>query len=105
MRLKLAEIKIPQPVAKEKSKKELLTVEQPITKSPLKPPLLFRHQPITLSEDEVKGMLKKHGFFCKAYDWNKEFSNPNGSGFVKQYEPRTIQGDQVVIDNASGLMW
>lgn len=105
LRLKLAEVTVPQPAAKQISKKEPPTVEHPITKSPPKLRLLFRHQPITLSENDVKGMLKKHGFFCRAYDWNKKFSNPNGGGFANQYEPKTIQGDLVVIDNACGLMW
>ena len=38
----------------------------------------------------------------KLIDKNK---NGNGKGFDHQYEAKTINGDKVVIDSASGLMW
>jgi len=51
-----------------------------------------------LSADEVKRMLAAKGFYDS--DWNKSVS-----GFSNDYERRTIAGDEVVVDNATGLMW
>jgi len=42
-------------------------------------------------------MLKKRGFF--ASNWNKS------GNFSNKYEAKTINGENVVIDNATGLMW
>ncbi|MBN2090117.1 DUF1566 domain-containing protein [candidate division KSB1 bacterium] len=58
----------------------------------------FRSQPKTLSYDEVESMLKKYDFFdC--------IKNSTGRGFANQYKLEVIQGDKVVFDQASGLMW
>jgi hypothetical protein len=43
-------------------------------------------------------MLAAKGFFD--IDWNK-----TASGFANDYALRTIGGEQVVVDNATGLMW
>ena len=74
--------------------------EKPISLTPV-----FRPNPKKLSEADVKAMLKKYDFYCREYSWSKNYSNPNGHGFANQFELKTIQGDKVVIDNASGLMW
>jgi len=50
-----------------------------------------------LSPADVKSMLKQKGFFDKS--WNK-----NGS-FRNDFLPKNLQGDKVVIDLATGLMW
>ncbi|MBN2093504.1 DUF1566 domain-containing protein [candidate division KSB1 bacterium] len=65
----------------------------------------FRQQPKTSSEADVQSMLKKNDFYCDEYPWNKAFCNPNGHDFANQYRLETIQGDKVVMDQASGLMW
>jgi len=57
-----------------------------------------------LSENEVSDMLKRKNFFSKRYDWNKNFCNPRGD-FANEYEVKTIRGDKVVLDHATGLMW
>jgi hypothetical protein len=54
-------------------------------------------------------MLKDRGFFAKEVTSkgeiiNKELSNPNG-GFSNYYHFRNHNGDKVVIDKATGLMW
>lgn len=59
---------------------------------------IFRSTPQELSQDEVKAMLIKHNFF-DSYD------NKNGHGFDNQFELKTINGEAVIIDNATGLMW
>jgi hypothetical protein len=64
----------------------------------VKPSILFRSEPKPLSDDDVKAMLKKLDFFDSS--WNKD-----GRGFANQYKEETIQGDKVVFDEASGLMW
>jgi len=59
---------------------------------------IFRTQPATLSEEEIKAMLKKNDFFD--YNMNKE-----GCGFVNQFEVQIREGDKVIFDRASGLIW
>ena len=66
---------------------------------------LFSETPQELSKNDVKDILKKHDFYSKEYDWNKEYSNPNGKGFENDFETKTIRGDKVIIDRSSGLMW
>lgn len=57
-----------------------------------------------LSENEVGLMLEKKNFFSQKYSWNPEISNPDGD-FKNQYESKNINGDEVVIDYATELMW
>jgi len=64
----------------------------------------LRSVPRSLSENEVGEMLKRKNFFSKRYNFNKKFCNPNGN-FTNEYEVKTIRGDRVVLDNATGLMW
>jgi serine/threonine protein kinase len=69
-------------------------VEPKITRAPV-----LRSSPRNeLSVDEVKSMLAAKGFFDNS--WNK-----TASGFANDYALRTIGGEQVVVDNATGLMW
>ncbi len=56
-----------------------------------------------LSVSSVKAMLKQHNFFCREYDWSKEYCNPDGNGFDNEFEKQN--NGQVVYDNASGLTW
>ena len=58
----------------------------------------------SLSENEVGEMLKRKNFFSKQYNYNKNFCNPRGD-FANEYEVKTIRGDKVVLDHATGLMW
>ncbi len=66
---------------------------------------IFRTKPQELSEEDVQVTLKKYDFYCHEWDWSKEFCNPDGRGFKHQYKLQIIQGDKVVLDMASGLMW
>jgi len=50
------------------------------------------------SEADEQKMLEKWGFF-EIYD------NKAGSGLANDYEPRTIAGDEIIVDKATGLMW
>ena len=43
-------------------------------------------------------MLVEKGFYDKGY-------NPDGTGITHQYEPKTINGDKVVIDHTTALTW
>jgi uncharacterized caspase-like protein len=58
----------------------------------------------SLSEGEVGAMLKRHNFFSSRYELSKDFCNPDGD-FSNSYESRVINGDKVVLDHATGLMW
>lgn len=51
-----------------------------------------------LAVDEVERMLKEHGFFDRNL-------NPEGQGFLNQYENITRQGTKLVFDSATGLTW
>jgi len=58
----------------------------------------------SLSEDEAGAMLKRHNFFSRESFWNKNHCNPRGD-FANNYESKVINGDKVVLDHATGLMW
>ncbi|MDZ7360014.1 MAG: protein kinase [candidate division KSB1 bacterium] len=56
-----------------------------------------------LSGEEVKVMVQKYDFYCAAYDWTKEWSNPRGQGIPNDF---VLQQDgKIVVDRATGLMW
>ncbi|HLC16414.1 MAG TPA: DUF1566 domain-containing protein [Thermodesulfovibrionia bacterium] len=61
-------------------------------------PMELRSTPKELSEDEVKAMLKTKGFYDR--DWNK-----NGKGIENDYEIKVINGDKVIVDRTTDLMW
>jgi hypothetical protein len=58
----------------------------------------------TLTLNDVARLMKKGGFFSKCYDWNREYCNPEGD-FANDYKAETLQGQPVVLDRKSGLMW
>jgi len=60
-------------------------------------PIKLRSDYKTLTEEDVISMLNKNGFFDKR--WNRRESFPN------KFELKTINGDQVLIDHATGLVW
>ncbi len=51
-----------------------------------------------LSVDDVKRMLIENTFFDTR--WNMD-----GTGIKHQYEPKTFNGNKVIIDHATGLTW
>jgi|GEM_PF-2420151 len=59
---------------------------------------LYRRQPKQLSEDEVATMLERHNFFDKR-------KNENGFATAKAFEIQEINGEAVIVDSESGLMW
>lgn len=66
--------------------------------------IYLRHTPKdNLPIEEVKTMLVKHNFFAAKYDWNKDFSNPQGDGIANEFVLQ--HGDSVVFDKTTGLMW
>ncbi len=92
-------------IKKETSKVEPVPPHEPIHLG-LRPPLPMEVKPVTgfrsesrtLSEKEVKAMLVANNFFDK-------YENKNGSGYKHDYKIETLNGDQVVLDRAAGLMW
>lgn len=50
-----------------------------------------------LSKDDVKDMLGRYNFYDSV--WN------NGGDFTNDYEAQVVNGDKIVIDHATGLMW
>ena len=71
--------------------KKILQVVSPGT-------FIIRHEPIELSSANVNEMLKMHGY----YDRNR---NPEGEGNDHQYYVQEINGDKVIFDEATSLMW
>lgn len=57
----------------------------------------LRKQPAALSKTQVTAMLKQRNFF-------DNLDNKNGD-FVNGFERKVVNGDAVIIDNATGLMW
>lgn len=70
------------------------TVYRPYIKTPR---VNLRSYYSDLTDDEVKSMLMKYNFFD--YYWNKM------GDFANNYELKKIEGDKIVIDHATGLMW
>ena len=66
-------------------------------------PITLRSESKTFSEQDVREMLRTKNFFCKTYDWNKNWSNPDGKGLENNYVLQ--HNSQVVFDRATGLMW
>jgi len=64
----------------------------------------LRSTPESLSENDISKMLKRFGFFSMCQDWNKDFCNTDGD-FTNNYRLWIKDGDQVVIDRTTGLMW
>jgi hypothetical protein len=60
--------------------------------------LLLRSKPKTLSDGDASDMIRRFGF----YDERK---NPEGEGFNNKYRLQKINGDKVVFDEATGLIW
>jgi hypothetical protein len=72
-------------------------------------PLKLRADYAALSKEDVGAMLKNKGFFAKEVTSqekiiHKELSNPNGD-FSNYYHSRKENGNKVIIDKATGLMW
>ncbi len=68
------------------------TAKKPEMQRPL------RSTPTTLDSTQVKLMLQNKRFFD--IRWNK-----NAPGWNNQFVPQTNQGDKVVMDRSTGLMW
>ena len=64
----------------------------------LKPSLPIKAIENALSVQKVKLMLKNKNYFDSK-------RNPNGQGYANQFEVNKVNGDKIVIDGASGLMW
>jgi hypothetical protein len=71
--------------------KKILQVISPET-------FFIRNEPKQLSSVDVNEMLKVHGF----YDQNR---NPQGKGVNHQYELFEIEGDKIIIDKTTNLIW
>jgi hypothetical protein len=59
---------------------------------------LLRSKPMELSAVDVNEMIIRHGFYERNI-------NPGGKGFSHQYKLQEIDGDKVVFDEISYLMW
>jgi len=53
----------------------------------------------SIDEDDINNIYERLGFESKAKLWTKS------GDFQNQFEPLSINGDDVVVDKASGLMW
>jgi TIR domain/Protein of unknown function (DUF1566) len=75
-----------------------LTESPPSTK-PRPPQFLLRSEPLDeLADNDVRVMLKEKEFFHSSW-------NSNGKGLPHQYEAIKQEGQKLVIDHATGLIW
>lgn len=85
-----------------KANKEELPQDTPDEQKDKNQPILqiirYRGQPIKLSEDEVKIMIKRYNFF----DLKR---NENGRCIDKNFELQNVNGNKIIFDPTSGLMW
>ena len=58
----------------------------------------LRHKPEILSNDAVKILLAKHGFYERK-------SNPGGKGIANRYEFQIKDNAIILLDSTTGLMW
>jgi len=78
--------------------KEIQIFRQPAA-APPPPKKLLRSQPLAeLSGEAVQKMLKEKGLFDSSY-------NKSGKGLPHQYEASEHDGQKLVSDHATGLMW
>jgi|GEM_PF-2193074 len=59
----------------------------------------LRSEPGTFSNEEIGRIIRERNF--RDTNWG---NNPDGD-FPNEYEAQTLQGDKVIIDHTSGLMW
>ncbi|HEX9974426.1 MAG TPA: DUF1566 domain-containing protein [bacterium] len=59
---------------------------------------MYRDAPKQLCDEDVAAMIARHKFFDKK-------KNENGHDIVKTFEFREINGEKVIFDSDSGLMW
>lgn len=75
-------------------------INKPISKKPLFP---LRAKSAALTKTEVLTMLQAYDIFCELYEWNEDFSNPDGNCTERDFT--LAQNGKVVIDPISKLMW
>jgi len=93
----------PQVIKAEKESPQQQTASKPITSKFL----VLRKTPTTISREQFGDMLKKHRFYCaeSLTLWNYAWSNSHGKGITHDYVEQTLNGDKVVLDKTTGLMW
>lgn len=60
--------------------------------------LLLRSKPRVLSVNDVIAMLRIHGFFDST-------KNPDRPGFSHKYKLKEVNGDKIIVDEISCLLW
>jgi hypothetical protein len=89
--------------AEEERKRKAEEEKQHTTEEERKPKYHLRSAPKTdLSTGAVKNMLKEKGFYGTT---NVLGFFKKGKGIDHQYKTKTVKGDKIVIDHATGLMW
>jgi hypothetical protein len=61
----------------------------------------LRAEPAVFSNQDVRDMLRRRSFYCKAWPWNEEYANDAGSFRGDLVD----NGDGTLTDRATGLMW
>ena len=65
----------------------------------------LRSQPAKLLAGNIVHMIREKGFHHPGDRSKDRLSGSAIGSFPHEYEPKTIAGDKVVIDHATGLMW
>ena len=60
--------------------------------------LILRSKPMKVSEKDVHDLIRKHNFFDRS-------KNLSSNGFPHEYKEMDINGDKVIFDKFSCLMW
>jgi len=76
----------------------LTEAKQAATEQSADKSIALRKTPATLSEEQVKTMLAEKNFYDSS--WNKD-----GKGLTHNYVEQTLNGDKIVLDKTTGLMW
>ena len=67
--------------------------------------ITLRSTPAELTKEDIVKMIRDKGFHHPADYSNLDLSPRVTGNFVHSYELHTLQGEKVVVDHATGLMW
>ncbi len=91
---------VPKPASNVETTVPKTEISAPEIESPKVPQtsIVLRKTPGALSEEEVKIMLAKKNFYDR--NWNKD-----SKGINHNYVEQTLNGDKIVLDKITSLMW
>ena len=73
-------------------------IENAVSAAPIPTTMQLRERPANLTEDDLQSIIKK-------FDFLDTKRNEQGHGIENQFEIQAINGNKVILDKSTGLMW